>query len=107
VPALLSEAVIRLSCTVDPMTLNLVCVCIPGWYGSDCNKQCACTGPGVAGCNEGPTGDGTCLCREGWTGSNCDQCDAYYYTLRSGCSIFCHPDVRCSGHGVCRMDPFA
>eukprot|EP00931_Biecheleriopsis_adriatica_P123454 TRINITY_DN9849_c0_g1_i1.p1 TRINITY_DN9849_c0_g1~~TRINITY_DN9849_c0_g1_i1.p1 ORF type:complete len:5765 (-),score=1054.79 TRINITY_DN9849_c0_g1_i1:19-14961(-) len=104
IPTIPETTIQRLSCGVDAQG-NQVCVCDPGWYGPACTSKCNCTGVGIAACDEGPTGNGTCICKTGFIGAKCDACDRYYYTWETRCSIYCHPDDRCSGHGECTTDP--
>lgn len=71
-----------------------VCVCYPGYRGTDCSSKCPgttnpgqphaviCSGHGVCGANG-------CECVEGWYGTGC----------REGCPGA--PDNICSGHGTC------
>lgn len=104
VPDIPTTQITRLSCGVN-LQGEQVCTCEDGWYGSECDQLCNCTGPGIASCNEGPQGNGTCNCKDGYTREKCDECKQYFYNLENGCAIYCHPDDHCSGHGVCTTDP--
>lgn len=54
-------------------------VCIPNYYGEDCDVQCRaetdCNGHGACSIS------GVCVCDSGWAGTGCDQCAVDVYPL--------------------------
>eukprot|EP00913_Durusdinium_trenchii_P024577 g23071.t1 len=104
VPEVPTTVITRLTCGVN-LQGEQVCRCDDGWFGPECDQLCNCTGDGIASCNEGPQGNGTCNCKDGYIGERCEECKQYFYNLQNGCSIYCHPDDYCSGHGECTTHP--
>jgi hypothetical protein len=73
--------------------------CDPGWYGLNCNDECAsrnCSQRGT--CRDGITGDGACVCSEdNWDGAAaCGDCAPGFY------GVDCEPClVECLNGGAC------
>jgi hypothetical protein len=75
VPSVPEPAVQRIQCTLKADG-ELDCICDPGWYGSKCQYECGCHGPGSLNCTDGQNGDGSCICAANWFGTTCgDQCN--------------------------------
>ena len=67
------------SCACAPNRVGNCEVCIPTFYGDECDVMCKadvhCSGHGV--CNA----QGTCNCDSGWAGANCSECAPDVYPL--------------------------
>ncbi|XP_065830968.1 uncharacterized protein [Oscarella lobularis] len=79
-------------CSGKGRCANSTCICLPGWFGEDCNlgscENCSLNGDCVSG---------FCKCHFGWDGILCDEPATCYGV--SNCTSL--SQGRCKSHDVC------